>query len=300
MTKVKEKSINSKDTLKKKMWSKYISKGVSLSLIHFNPKSKLFKAYKNTSYCAETIVISGKKTSTSYCKNRWCQTCNRIKTAMMINGYAPQIEELFNPVFVTLTLPTCNGSELKKRISEMEKAWRGIYTLTKRAKYNKTHNTLKGVRKAEITIRPNDKYHYHFHFIIDGWSEGEWLIGKWLKKFPEASPKAQDLRLVDEYGKFEIFKYAIKSEVKTDNKNAKRYDMVFNELRGKRTFSTFGGIRKIKEEFEDEDLTGQEVDQENGVYKWVSVDWFNKETGEPLVNIPIPKKVKNMVNYPNV
>ncbi|MCG8239786.1 protein rep, partial [Tenacibaculum finnmarkense] len=256
--------------------------------------------YKNTSYCAEIMATdkSGNLTTT-YCKNRWCQTCNRIKTAMMINGYMPQISELFEPVFVTLTLPTCSGSEIVKRISDMEKAWRGVQDKTRNEKFKRNYATFKGVRKAEITIRPGDKYHYHFHFIIDGWAQGEWLIAEWLKKFPKANRKAQDLRFVDEFGKFEIFKYAIKSEVKTDNKNAKRYDLVFNALRGKRTFSAFGGLRKIKEEFEDEDLISNvRINEIEQVFKWVSSDWFNKETGEPLVDLPIPEKVKRMVSYP--
>ncbi|MBE7698668.1 protein rep [Tenacibaculum finnmarkense] len=297
MTKIQKEC--SKDTLKKKMYTKYISKGIALSLMNYNPNSKLFKAYKNTSYCAETIILSGGKTRSSYCKNRWCQTCNRIKTFLMINGYAPQIDKLIQPVFVTLTLPTCKGNKLKDRISEMEKAWRSIYDKSKKAKYKRTYAIFKGVRKGEITIRPNGYYHYHFHFIIEGWAQGEWLISEWLKRFPEANKRGQDLRFVDEFGKFEIFKYAIKSEVKTDNRNAKRYDLVFNILRGKRTFSTFGGLRKIKEEFEDEDLKGQIIDKEDGVYKWWKVDWWNLDTGEPLVDLPIPEKVKRMVAYPD-
>ena len=291
--------VNPKDVLKKKMWSKYLSKGTALSLMHFNPDSKLFKAYKNTSYCAEVIAIENSKPRTTYCKNRWCQTCNRIKTARMINGYAPQIESLFQPVFVTLTLPTCDGSELKARIEEMEKAWRRIYKLTSKVKFKREHQILKGVRKAEITIRPKGKYHYHFHIIVDGWSRGEWLISKWLKTFPQADRAGQDLRFIDEFGKFEVFKYAIKSEVKASQNSAKRYDLVFNALRGKRTFSAFGGIRMIKEEFEDEELqTKIETDVLDGLYKWVDVDWFNKDTGEALVNIPIPKKVRDMSHYP--
>lgn len=292
---------NVSDILKRKQWSKYVSKGISLSLMHFNPKSKLFKAYKNTSYCAEVLATDENgKLTTTYCKNRWCQTCNRIKTALMINGYMPQIKELFQPVFVTLTLPTCNGSEITNRISEMEKVWSVILRKSKRPTYTKKNNIFKGVRKAEITIRPNDKYHYHFHFIIDGWAEGEWLISEWLKKFPEANRKAQDLRFIDEFGKFEIFKYAIKSEVKTDNQNAKRYDLVFNALRAKRTFSAFGGIKKIEEEFNEEDLKANVIleNQIEQVFKWVGSDWFNKETGEALINIPIPQKVKDLTNYP--
>lgn len=296
MTKVQ----NSLDILKRKQWSKYISKGISLSLMYFNPNSKLFKAYKNSSYCSEVMTSDEKGNLTStYCKNRWCQTCNRIKTAMMINGYMPQIEQLFQPVFVTLTLPTCESDDLVKRIETMEKVWRNIYKLSKKAKFVKTLHHFKGVRKAEITIRPDDKYHYHFHFIVDGWAQGEWLISQWLKNFEQASPKAQNLRLVDEFGKFEIFKYAIKSEVKTDNKNAKRYDLVFCALRGKRTFSAFGGLRKVKEEFEDEDLKASiQIDEFEQIYKWVSSDWFNKETGEALIDIPIPSKVAAMVDYP--
>lgn len=299
MTKILKKRENQKDTLKKKMWSKYVSKGIALSMMQYNPKSKLFKAYKNTSYCAEVLLVENGKTRTTYCKNRWCNTCNRIRTAMLINGYYPQIEKLFQPVFVTLTLPTVKGKELKNRITEMEKAWRNIYKKTKDAKFKRSYPNLKGVRKGEITIRPNDKYHYHFHFIIDGWGQGEWLIGQWLKKFPEANHQGQDLRMIDEFGKNEIFKYSIKSAVKTDNKNAKRYDLVFNILRGKRTFSTFGGLRKIEEEINEDDLVAQnDTEKGNGVYKWVSVDWFNKETGEALVDIPMPEKVKRMVNYP--
>lgn len=290
------------DILKRKQWSKYVSKGISLSLMHFNPKSKLFKAYKNTSYCAEVLATDENgKLTTTYCKNRWCQTCNRIKTALMINGYMPQIKDLFQPVFVTLTLPTCTGSEIVPRIKEMEKTWSYILRNSKNKKFLKQYQNFKGVRKAEITIRPNDKYHYHFHFIIDGWGQGEWLISEWLKKFPEANRKAQDLRFIDEFGKFEIFKYAIKSEVKTDNKNAKRYDLVFNALRSKRTFSAFGGLKKIEEEFNEEDLKANVIleNQIKQVFKWVDSDWFNKETGEPLVDIPIPLKVERMVNYPD-
>jgi len=281
------------------MWSKYVSKGIALSMMQYNPKSNLFKAYKNTSYCAEVILVENNKTKTTYCKNRWCNVCNRIRTAMLINGYYPQIEKLFQPVFVTLTLPTVKGEELKNRITEMEKAWRNIHKKSTQAKFKRSFQSFKGVRKAEITIRPNNKYHYHFHFIVDGWGQGEWLISQWLKKFPEARRVSQDLRFIDEFGKNEIFKYAIKSAVKTDNKNAKRYDFVFNILRKKRTFSTFGGLRKIEEEINEDDLVAQnDTNKENGVYKWVKVDWWNKETGEPLVDIPIPQKVKDLTNYP--
>lgn len=302
MANLQQKTQSPNDTLKKKQWSKYVSKGISLSMMHFNEDSKLFKSYKNSTYCAETLLTNEVgKIHTTYCKNRWCLTCNRIKTARLINAYLPQLEELFQPVFVTLTLPTVEGEQLPNRIVEMEKQWRLLYNQTKKLKYQKTHQIFKGIRKAECTIRPNGLYHYHFHFIIDGWAEGEWLVGQWLKRFPQADRKAQDIRFANEFAFRELFKYAFKAEVKSGSKtNAKRYDLVFNALRGKRTYQAFGGIKAIEEEFEDEDLTDAIVleDMANRIFKWCTDDWFDKATGEALVGLAIPKKVRDMVDYP--
>lgn len=297
-----QKSDSPKDVLRKKQWSKYVSKGISLSLMYYNADSKLFKSYKNSSYCAEVLLTNevGKIHST-YCKNRWCLTCNRIKTARLINEYLPQLETLFQPVFVTLTLPTIEGEELPNRIAEMEKEWRAIYKLTKRAKYQKTHQIFKGIRKAECTIRPNGHYHYHFHFIIDGWAEGEWLIGQWLRRFPDADIKAQDIRFANEFAFRELFKYAFKAEVKSGSKtNAKRYDLVFNALRAKRTYQAFGGVKAVEEDFEEDDLTGAVMleGMANRIFKWCTDDWYDNSTGEGLVGLVIPDKVKNMVDYP--
>lgn len=302
MAKVIKKGIDPKDTLQKKQWSKFVSKGIALSLMHYNPDSQLFKSYKNSSYCNEVIRTNdvGKATST-YCKNRWCMTCNRIKTAMCINGYLPELEKLFEPVFVTLTLPTVQGSELPKRIAEMEKTWREIAKLAQKSKYKKTHSPFKGIRKAECTIRPNGYYHYHFHFILDTWASGEWLINQWMKRFPKAGSEGQHLRFADEFSFRELFKYAFKAEVKTDNSaNAKRYDVVFKALHKKRTYQPFGGIKKVNEELED-DLFSQTTLENlcNRLFKWVQDDWYDTSSGEALIGLAIPEKVKSMVSYPD-
>lgn len=298
----KQIEVRTKDTLMKKQWSKYVSKGIALSLMHYNKESTLLKSYKNTSYCAETLLTNEiGKVKTTYCKNRWCITCNRIKTARLINNYLPQLQKLSHPQFLTLTLPTCNASELVQRIASMEKTWRLIYKLSTKSKYKKTYEPLKGIRKAEITIRPNGQYHYHFHIILDNWAQSEWLLAQWLKYNPTASPLAQDLRHANEFAFKELFKYAFKAEIKTNNKtNAKRYDIVFNAMRRKQTYSAFGGIKKIQEEFNDDDLTNGIIleDYPNSIFTWVSSDWYDKATGAPLVNLSIPIKVKNMTNYP--
>lgn len=294
-----------RDVLKKRQWSKYVSKGIALSLMKYNANSELFKSYKNTSYCSEILRTNENcKLISTYCKNRWCLTCGRIRTGRMINGYFYELEKLKGAVFVTLTLPTVVGEELPIRIAEMEKEWRGIYKLTSKAKFKKSFESFKGIRKAECTIRPNGHYHYHFHFILEGYEQGKWLIEQWLKRFPNANRAAQDLRIVSKTNNKsynEIFKYAFKAEVKASNKiNAERFDLVFRALKGKKTIQAFGGIKSVAEDFEEDDLTnGITIEgRPNEIFKWCMDDWYGSKEGEALVGLAIPEKVKKLTNYP--
>lgn len=302
MSKVENNYRTPKDVLKKRQWSKYISKGISLSLMHFNQTSLLYKSYKNTSYCNEVLSTNEVgRIKSSYCKNRWCLTCNRIKTARSINNYYPQLQNLTNPQFVTLTLPTCTAEQLPQRIKDLEQTWRNLYVQSFKAKYKKSYSPLKGIRKSEITIRPNGQYHYHYHLILDNLPQAEWLVNQWLKANPTANIQAQNITPCTENSFKELFKYAFKAEVKTNNKtNAKRYDIVFTALRGKRTYHAFGGIRKIDEDFNDEDLTNGTIleDLPNHTFHWVMTDWYDQSTGDALVNLAIPQKVKDLTNYP--
>lgn len=282
----------------KKQWSKWLSTNIAVNLIEANRGSLLEKSYRNTIYCSDVLKLNDEsKLVTTYCKNRWCVSCGRIRTAQLINGYLPQLKGLFNPVFVTLTLPTCSERYLPARVKEMQKAWRTIYKRSMRVKYKKNHTKLQGVRKAECTLRPDGKYHYHYHIIMNGWAEAEWLVGAWLKYFPEANRKAQDVRIANEYSFKELFKYFTKLTSKTNSKiNYRRLDVVFRALRGKRTYQAFGGIRQQEEE--DFDPLTAELDLEgleDKIFKWVDEDWFGKSTGVALINKPIPERVKKII-----
>lgn len=162
---------------------------------------------------------------------------------------------------------------------------------------------LPGIRKAECTIRPNGHYHYHLHFIIDGYKQGQWLIDQWLKRFPQANKGAQNIQIVSKRNNNaynEIFKYAFKSEVKASNKiNAERFDLVFRALKGKRTIQAFGGVKSILEDSTEEDLTNGLVleGRPNEIFKWCMDDWYGSKEGEALVGLAIPDKVKKMTNY---
>lgn len=288
--------LQQKSNLQKKQWTKFLSDHISYCLIAKNPESDLLKSYWNTTHCTEVLKYSNEKIVSTYCKNRWCITCNRIRTGTLINSYEPQLKSLFQPYFVTLTRPTVKGDDLPKQIELMEKNWRKITQDTRNKKFLKQHQNFIGIRKAECTVRPNDHYHYHFHLIIENWAVAEWLVAKWLKLNPDADAAAQDIRIADDGSMKELFKYFTKLTTKEQKTtDYERLNLIFTALKGKRTFQTFGGLKAISEDLEDE-LMSQEIDlgTETKIYKWNLDDWFNIIEGEALVGIPIPEKVKNL------
>ena len=281
----------------KKQWAKYISTFVAVNLIESNRGGVLEKSYRNTVYCSYVQLRTDEdKIKSTYCKNRWCYTCNRIRTAQWINGYLPELEKLKDPYFVTLTLPTVDRNDLKAQIDRMQDTWRKIYRKAQRVSYNRLNGTFKGIRKAECTIRPNDKYHFHYHIILSGKGPAEWLINEWLQHFPEANQDAQDYRKADENSFKELFKYFTKLTSKTNKTvDYKRLNVIFEELRGRRVYQPFGGIKAIDEEDFEELAPDIEVKNRfDRIYRWVDDDWYGLATGEGLSGKRIPEKIEEL------
>lgn len=324
----KEISIKTKETLKKQQWAKSWSLYIVMQLIKNSPTSPLLKSYMNTCHCARIKIwtkdenTGEMKMKSTYCKNRWCAVCNRIRTAIYISHYFPQISQMGTPFFVTLTLPTCTIEELPERIKYIETTWRKIYKRSheKRVKeINEKDIRLNGVRSMECTLRPDGMYHYHMHLIIDGFTNADWLVRQWLKLNPEAYKGAQNIKDILENdaqpltrkGLVEVFKYALKMSIKDEDLTPEvfqRMDKVFQAFKGKRLFSAFGNIKALRmdEKNEDDmmDLVSQidedmalRLGNETSVWKWDkdSYDWYNPATGELLVGESIPNKVHKAV-----
>lgn len=288
MTKIGKNVENSK--IYKRNYAKYISRSLAITLRNSNEKSPLRQSYLNTYYCNHNLYVDDNNNLTGkYCKHRWCILCNRIRTAELINGYLPTIMEMKDKYFVTLTLPTCNGKYLPTRIKEMEEAWRRIMKLNREAKYF----NLNGIRKMECTIRPQGMYHYHYHIIVDGKEQAEWILSQWLKRFNSANKMAQDIRKADDKSVKELFKYFTKLLAKDDGlfksndreiKEFKRLDFIFCKIQGKRIFQPFGNIRKISEDIIEIKSTIQRPQGLEGeIWKWVEYTWVS-ELGELLTN----------------
>ena len=275
-------------TLLKRARAKYLSAQLARKLGQLNRESPLSYSYKSSLFCSSVIRQEGQKLVATYCKQRWCAVCNRIRTAKAISGYLPVLRDLSDLYFVTLTKNTVNADELKGSIELMNKTWRKI---TDRAR--RTRSRFEGVRKAECTIRPGGLYHYHFHVIVSGSENAQWLVSEWLKRMKsDARLSGQDVRQADERSLKELFKYftkltAGKKDVEDEVAVRKLYeysrmDVIFQAMRGRRVFQPFGGLRVVSEEIED--VNGQDfecLEEAEQVWQWHSEDWIN-EAGECL------------------
>ena len=220
----------------------------NLKLIDVAPyvwQKKYWKAF----HCKNLLLQDGNTFRGSLCRKRWCQNCNRIKTAEMIKGYSEPLQELQKEddlYLITLTSKTVKQKRLRFEIEKKIKAFTRI-----KDSLRKNHNIkLVGCRKLEVTYNhKDDRYHPHFHFIQQGKKEAEMLLKYWYRHNPNASEKAQDVRPInanDSKSLIEVFKYATK-EVAKDEINAKALHNIYVAIDGKRVFQTYGKLRKVKE-----------------------------------------------------
>lgn len=288
--------LNSK-LLQKRARSKVITYPLVLSLIRHNPQSSLIKAYWNTYYCNSNITVTNRNVTAKYCKNRWCLVCNRIKTAKYIKEYKPQIEQFKEKVLLTLTAgKTVSAEDLEYRINEMIKVFRKIIHS------NSLRGKFKGLRKLECTGRPNNLFHPHFHILIDGLENARMIEKLWLKYFPQASEKSQDITICDDGALLEVFKYATKIlDRKTSEGNfinPKSLNIIFEAMRGKRIFQPFGIKKVVLTDVDyNEEIENEILNDNDGIYSWEQeiTDWLNYDTGLVLSGYKITEPIKKIV-----
>ena len=246
-------------------------------------KAKYWKTY----HCNRVKLQMGGKLVGSLCRKRWCQNCNRIKSAELINGYGKPLVNLHKKEslwFVTLTAPTVSERQLKSELTKRYKAF-------SRIKDNLRKNygiKLNGIRKTEIEYNEKeDKYHPHFHMIIQGRKEAELLHSLWLSQFKRADVKGQNIKPItmndgaDVGGLKELFKYVTKDVSKSD-KEVKALDWIYTCLEGVRTIQTFGSIKKIKEPKESRSELNKcdwiEPKNEIWVYDEMEADYYDSKS----------------------
>ncbi|KKK78974.1 hypothetical protein LCGC14_2838160, partial [marine sediment metagenome] len=194
----------------KRARSKYLTNALVLQLAKIKD-SPLEKSYWRTWHCSEVLLQDGKKLTATYCGNRWCAVCNRIRMGKLIKGYLPELKKMEDPQFITLTTPNVSSDQLQGEIEEMTRQLIKIKDLFK----NRRAFQINGIRKIEVTHNAEtNEYNPHFHVVLDGEQVGQELINEWLRHFPEANRAAQDIRPADENSMIELFKYTTKLTAK--------------------------------------------------------------------------------------
>lgn len=282
----------SRAVFRKRAKAKYVQQKLLRALIKLG--SPLAKRYDNTLFCSSVLEQDRNKLRSRFCKARWCNVCNRVRTAKLIKGYGSAIESMSDPRFVTLTVPNVPGSELRSEIKRMISEFRKIQELRRKLK----KPLLKGIRKLEVTYNPDlNNYHPHFHFIIEGEQNAEELINSWMDRNTIADIRGQDQRAAK--SPVELFKYFTKltSKSKSDTIIIKAgkmvrieysypeaLDFVFQTIEGIRIFQPIGGIRYVKEDPGDyETVTVEDLEsEETALWIYQDKDWVNVYTGELL------------------
>jgi hypothetical protein len=288
-----------KKKLQKRAKVVFASKEVARHLTKLN--SPLNKAYRRTLFeCNQTIVQDGKKLTTKYCGSRWCTTCNRLRTAKLMKGYMPSVEQMNQPYLVTLTIPNVLEAELKHSLVGMVETFNQVKKALKRLKM-----PFNGIRKLEATYNAEtDTYHPHIHVILESKEVASMVVERWLLKYKNASMKGQDVRpITDANGVKELFKYTTKivTNVTTNETNERRIfipalDVIFKAMKGMRTFQSFGDVTKIKEDVSKvETETFNHLQEEFNIYEWLGCDWLSIGDGNLLSNYQPSETIKNLL-----
>jgi len=286
----------SPDKLQKRARSKYVTRAVVKRLVEVED-SPLNKNYWDTWHCSNVVYQEGKRLKASYCNNRWCIVCNRIRTANLINGYLPQLSKLQDPYFVTLTIPNMKAVDLEDTIKKMYVEIKKIQTLFR----NRRSMKLTGIRKMECTYNDlRNDFHPHYHFIIDGKKVALTLINEWLNRFPGSKIEAQDMKQAGEGTVLELFKYFTKLLSKDRTVNGKALDTIFRAMRGKRVFQSMGLKKEVPEDIEGIRTEIYEgIDEVNErFWRWdqSANDWIDPETGETLTRYKPSENIRKLVD----
>jgi uncharacterized protein YukE len=291
-------SKKSLETQYHKALRKYKTNQKVISIIDTLKEESQKKKYWLTYHCNHVLFQQGNVFKGSLCRKRWCTQCNRVKAFEMTSAYKEPLTNLGQLYFVTLTRPNVKGRQLKSEVQKLIKAFQRI-----KDNLRKNYNVkLAGMRKLEVTYNEEtDTYHPHFHFIQSNLHHSDLLQELWLKQFPNANSKGQDIRTIDtdnEKSFIELFKYATKETTKEGKQyTGEILHTIYSALEGQRIFQTYGSIKKVKEPKEAKDETNNfgwiEPNEEIWIYDNEQKDWLTASNEKLINTLEIEKNIKS-------
>lgn len=204
------------------------------------------------------------------CQYRYCPLCNYYRICSVSPQMTKALEEQqnkgFKILFLTLTVPNCQYFDLRKTISNMNKAYAKLI----RQDFFKSVEAW--IRTTEVTFNTKGEAHPHFHIALS--VNDNYLKGKdykttrewsqiWAKAYKSDRPLIVDIRKAYKSKKHskrdldihstvkELAKYCIKSTDLQRIKNPSNMEMIFNQLKGLRFIATSQNI-KLSEDKKEE------------------------------------------------
>lgn len=278
-----------KEKYQKRARSIAINQAFATKLLKVN--SPLKKQYFRTLECSTVVIQEGEEAHSRYCKSRACIICSRIRCANFITGYYNPINECQNLKLITLTIPAVKENEIRQSIELMNVNFNQVRDVLRKRK-----TPLKGLRKLESNFNPKkNTYNPHYHLLLDmTMHEARTLKSEWLKRYPSADHKAQDIQVANTNTLAELFKYITKMITK-GKFEAYNQDKIFVAFSRKRTVQSYGIKKYISEDFNS--ILSQNIDfkdKNNDTWVWQPncFDWVNSQ-GETFSDYkPTPETLK--------
>lgn len=270
--------------------------------------SSMLSQYGNAGVlCMHRVVLENGTVTSNRCRSRSCLVCAAIDSQRWVLELWQHVEEWADEAWLlTLTRPTVGEDGILPRHSDN---WTGIRTIRdaeNRRRRKEGKPLLQLVCSEEATAsEEKGTYHLHLHLTVRGEKEARAIMAAWLERYPDASPKAQDVRKIDgKNGLLEALKYTVKPYGRDGQLIAP--DMahaLFSALKGRRRRSTSGIDRSTVDEADvveaaldeiatDEGTAGTGKALPDGVYKWHDEvqNWVETSTGEVLLTGEVTEK----------
>lgn len=283
------------------------SKALCDQLAKVTKSAGMKRSYERTRDLCGSIIeqVPGEGLRSYHCKQRFCLSCSRMRTAQMITAYFPIIGgwiESGEGYMVTLTLRNVSFTMLRPTLQQMHKS----YSLCIRALQRKLPITIQAMRSTECTANldgPVPTAHPHLHILIKTKEAAEMLVEEWLYRHPNTAVRvAQNVTKAHGVGSAkELLKYATKTlDGKVGPDGARLIvpptvlDEIFCAMKGLRLFQTSHIEPAVEvpseEESEEGEIVFDKVTQitknKTEYIRWVWVqslhDWANMGTGELL------------------
>lgn len=267
----------------------------------------MIPTYWRAYHCGGELRKEGGKLVTTLCRCRCCTVCMKIETARLIKRYLPVLNTFDEKWFVTLTPPNVPADKLPAMIARMKRVFNTIRErIKKQYQRGQRATALRALRKLECTVNLRRwDFHPHFHIITDSEEVANYLVSEWLRHFPEANRKGQDVRQADDNSVMELFKYFAKLTASGGKDGGTKYipaealNIIFTAVAGERVFQAFnmkaGPVEPEAVATEPELVELELARGERWLWNRELNDWVEHSTGELLTGYVPSDALRDLV-----